>query len=242
MGNSHSETQRKQEDSNKHLFSSWLKKWNEENPEKGDIYGLIDISKLTLPESNEESVAMVEQKHERRRRNCGKIVINEEVPQKIMDLLIKLSYYENDDVLNNIWFSHDFNSYYEEIGFLPTLSCVVAEAKMHKDFTALPILLLLDFITVKKMLHIRYKEVKDFCTAFDSYLYILRQIEYRQNKKSTSLHIYKDFVYKHKLPITKEEIHSIIEFFYMVLDKNHLSKYKEENTNLNHVDVYRNVL
>ena len=124
MRNSSSKTEIEQENASKHLFSSWLKNLNKENPEKGDIYDLIDVSKLMLSRYIKDPAALVEQKHERRRRYCGEIVI-------------------------------DYN------------------------------------------------------------------------------------YYKQKLPITKEEIHSIIEFFYEVLDKNNLSKYKVNNTNLNDdVDLY----
>ena len=229
MGNFHS----KAEEIN--LFSSWLKKWNNEKRERGDIYGLIDVTKLTWPRYIDDPASMVEQKHERRRRDCGEIVIDEEVPQKIINLLKKLSFIESDDVISNVGFLHDFDSYYEERGFAPTLFGVSISGEESRDFTGVPIVLLLDFITVKKRLHVRSKDVKDFCRGFDSYLQTLRRIEYCQSKKYK--HFYNDFNYKQKLPITKEEIHSIIKFFYEVLDKNNLSKYKEDNTDLDDVAI-----
>ena len=237
MGNSPSETKRKHKCASKRLFPSWWKKQDRKDPEKDDIYGLIDVSKLMLPKYDEEPAAMIKQKHERRRKNCGKIFINEEVPQKIIDLLIKLSYIESDDVINNIAFRCDFYSYYKEGAILSTPFLLLIEAKMSKDITAIPIILLLDFITVKKRLHVRSKEVDDFCTTFDSYLFILRQIEYCQNQEYVDPKDRHDFAFEPKLPITKEEIHSIIEFFYEVLDKNHLSRYKEYNTDLDDVAI-----
>ena len=83
---------------------------NKVNPEKDDFYGLVDVSRLFLYHSKEEATAMIEQAHELRRRICGKIVFDEEVPGNVHESLFKLSAIDRDDAGEYILFRYRFGT------------------------------------------------------------------------------------------------------------------------------------
>ena len=221
----------------KSIIEKMKKSINRVNPENEDVFGLIDVSNFIPFMTKEEVKSRIEETHEYRRINCGKIVIDEEVPDKILDLILKLSSINREDAKEYIKFNSKFYTYYKEGGSIPRLYGVFDFGTKLKDFTAFPIVLLLDFITVKRRLHVRSEDVNQFNDAFDLYLYTLRQIDRCQNDPYIDMMDHEELRYEHKLPITKDEIHEIISFFYSILDKNHIIYYIRMNDDLNHIDL-----
>ena len=209
------------------IIKSWFKKKVKNTEATNEpVYGIIDVRKVLSSYQIEENIHLMEQGHEARRKNCGKIVINEEVPDNILNYLIKLTFIDSENENEKPGFEDAFGSYYRlwNRGY-PDVRSVCVHCEPNGDFTSYPIMLLLDFITTDKRLHVRLKEVRRYVETFDAYLYTLKMIAYHQYDKVNHYSHYYSYHNENKLPITIEEIRELVRFHYSIMDKYKLHDY-----------------
>ena len=82
-----------------------------DNAEIEDEYGLIDVSPF-LDQTKEEVDFIIKRAQENRRQNQGRIVIDEEVPDNIINSLLKLSHIDINDNDKQWQLRSAFKNYY----------------------------------------------------------------------------------------------------------------------------------
>ena len=225
------------DDSESHNPSKVIKSWFKKKIKSVEainkpVYGFIDIRKVMPSYEFEENILLMEQGREARRQNCGKIVINEKVPDNILNSLIKLTFIDSKNENEKPGFYYVFHHYYMRGRKFPDILCVCLHCKPNDDFTSYPIMMLLDFITTDKRLHVRSKEVRNYVITFDAYLETLKMIALHQHVKESGSSHYGLYHNKNKLPITIEEIRELVRFHYSIIDKYKISNYERGNEDI----------
>ena len=162
--------------------------------------------------SPEEARACIERRRVRRKQRGGKIVVDELVPDGVLNSLMKL-YNECDIRMHN----HDLEYYYPKCEDGRILKMVCLYCNHSHYYKAIPAIILTDYITVNRRLHIREPEYEEFVTSLDLYLDHIRKVEHVQRNNNGENH--PGFENTDYLPVTLNEIIDIIHFLYGVMDK-----------------------
>ena len=206
----------------KHLF-----------PEEEDEFGLIDISPfIDIPK--EYVISRIKYTNKWISKKRGKIVIEEQVPDRIFNLLMKLTLINDGDKLKrhhiDVLFRHCYsNRSYDDKYFGAYMS-----GKIFADFTLFPLFLFLSCITKDKRLRVREKDLDDYIHYVDRYFDLIRRFKYCQIHRSYQDE-YPMYICNYELPFNDDEIFEIIDFHYSIADKYSRKHYKKFNTDRDHI-------
>ena len=232
------------------LFSSICKKiksLKNRMSHSEDVYGVVDPIPLFRPVERcinyvcpEEFKSRIDFRHRYRQEHGGDIIIDELVPDNILNNLITLANTKTRETLIDYPLIHIMDEYFSKDtrntshGDLRHLYFVCHESH---NICGIPIAILLDYITVNKRLHVREREMREFLEGFDIYLNYIKNIEYCSRFSWTRIR-YSEYHINVTIPIPSEDINEMIRFLYEIIDKNGIEYTRRCNDCIDHLNYW----